>query len=74
MDSKEQLLKLLCDIERVIKRRKDTREAQFYEPWDLVLNWLRVRTDLRFTIAPQCGITHDYYDSKHHILAKTPYG
>lgn len=26
----------------------DTTEAQWYEPWDAILNWLRIRTDRLF--------------------------
>ena len=31
----------------------DEYEAQWYEPWDAIVNWLRLITDLRLSVAPQ---------------------
>lgn len=31
----------------------DNSEALWYEPWDLILNWLRSETSLDLTIGPQ---------------------
>lgn len=52
----------LDHMRRLIQEDGDTKEAQWYEPWDLVLNWLRVCTDLRLTIAPQFTVSRPYYD------------
>jgi len=56
------LLHRLDHLRLHIEDDEDTREAQWYEPWDLVLNWLRVRTDLRLTVAPQFTLTREYYE------------
>ena len=35
---------------------KDECEAQWYEPWDTILNWLPLITDENLTVAPQSRI------------------
>ena len=61
IDTLPQLMGRLDHIRRLINHDQDTKESQWYEPWDLVLNWLRVKTDLRLTIAPQFMILRPYY-------------
>lgn len=62
VDTLPQLMELLGHIRRLIDHDQDLRESQSrYEPWDLVLNWPRIRTDLRLTIAPQFMISRQYY-------------
>ena len=61
VDTLPQLMERLDHIRRLIDHDQDLRESQWYEPWDLVLNWLRIRTDLRLTIAPQFMISRQYY-------------
>lgn len=61
VDTLPQLMERLDHIRRLIDHDQDLRESQWYEPWDLVLNWLRIRTDLRLTIALQFMISRQYY-------------
>jgi hypothetical protein len=63
IESLSHLLRRLDHLRLHIEDDEDTREAQWYEPWDLVLNWLRIRTDLRLTVAPQFTLTREYYES-----------
>lgn len=61
IDSLSELMTRLNQGCRLIEHDGDTKESQWYEPWDLVLNWLRVRTDLCLTIAPQFTLSRPYY-------------
>jgi hypothetical protein len=69
METKEELMERICEIDGIVNKPGAT-EAPWYEPWDLILNWLRARTDRRLTIAPQCSISHLYYKGKHRMLLR----
>jgi len=76
MDTTQQLMEQLQDFKNLILHDEDSREAQWYEPWNLILNWLRVRTHLRLTVAPQFSITREYYekgDEDYSIIADTSF-
>jgi hypothetical protein len=69
METKEELMERICEIDGIVNKPGAT-EAPWYEPWNLILNWLRARTDRRLTIAPQCSISHLYYKGKHRMLLR----
>ncbi|KAG6871312.1 hypothetical protein C0995_006151 [Termitomyces sp. Mi166 len=39
----------------------DSSEAQWYEAWDMILNWLRVQSCLYLSVAPQIRLTNIVY-------------
>ncbi|KAG5732038.1 hypothetical protein E4T56_gene18783 [Termitomyces sp. T112] len=39
----------------------DSSEAQWYETWDMVLNWLRLQSNSQLSVAPQIRLTNIVY-------------